>query len=75
MLVNNNGEVLTWKEFVKICEEIKKNANKTIINESFENLPTSFSSMQEAESFFRERGGISMEELDTMIMEIMNDNS
>lgn len=66
---------MTWKKFVEISEEIKKNGNKTIVNESLENLPTSFSSMQEAERFFRERGGITMEELDKMIMEIKNDNS
>jgi len=75
MLVNSKGEVLTWKKFVEISEEIKKNANKSIVKESLENLPTSFSSMQEAEVFFRKRGGVTMEELDKMIMEIKNDNS
>ena len=75
MLVNSKGEVLTWKRFVEISEEIKNNANKTIVKESLEYLPTSFSSMQEAERFFRERGGITMEELDKKIMDLKNDNS
>jgi len=69
MLLNSKGDVLTWKKFVEISEEIKKNANNSIVKESLENLPTSFSSMQEAEEFFRKRGGITMEEFENKMRE------
>lgn len=74
MLVNSKGEVLTWKKHVEITKEIKKHVNKSLLNEDLKNLPTSFSSIEEAEQFFRARGGITMEELDKKIMELKNSN-
>ena len=77
MLVNSKGEILTWKKFVETSKKIKENANKELMTEGFDNIPTSFASMEEAEQFFRARGGITMEELDNKIMELKygNDDS
>ena len=53
------GDNLTWKLFLEACKEVD-NAN-SIITESIDSQ-LSFSSIEEAEKYFRSLGGVTVEE-------------
>lgn len=54
------GDNLSWDLFLEACKEVDENCKKHL-NESNQ-MPTSFSSINEAEQYFRSIGGITVEE-------------
>ena len=61
------GDNLTWKLFLEACKEVD-NAN-SIITESIDSQ-LSFSSIEEAEKYFRSLGGVTVEEFKNKVKEM-----
>ena len=61
------GDKLTWKLFLEACKEVD-NAN-SIITESIDSQ-LSFSSIEEAEKYFRSLGGVTVEEFNNKVKEM-----
>ncbi len=61
------GDKLTWDLFLEACKEVDEKSKKHI-NEDFR-TPLSFSSIEEAEQYFRSIGGITVEEFEHKMKE------
>lgn len=61
------GDTLTWKIFLEACKEVDEKSKKTL-NEDFQ-APLSFSTIEEAEQYFRSIGGITIEEFEHKMKE------
>ena len=60
------NEELTWELFLEACKEVDD--VKEVIEEGME--PTSFSSIAEAEAYYRSIGGITVEEFKNKIRDL-----
>ncbi len=63
---------MTWKKFKEISDKIKCHSIAVSINGS---KKISFSSMEKAIKFYRNRGAITIEELDNNIRNMLNDEN
>ena len=65
MKFRRNDE-LTWELFLEACKEVDK--GKEVIRERI--MPETFSSIDEAEAYYRNMGGITVEEFKNTIREM-----
>lgn len=56
------GDELTWHAFLEACHEVDEKAKKHL-NAAMQ-MPQSFSSIEDAEQYFRSLGGITIEEFE-----------
>ncbi|MCF0180261.1 MAG: hypothetical protein HUJ97_08490 [Bacteroidales bacterium] len=61
------GDELTWKLFLEACKEADEKCKKSL-NEDVK-IPSSFSTIQDAEQYFRSIGGITVEEFEYKMRE------
>ena len=61
------GDELTWKLFLEACKEVDEKCKKNL-NEDVK-IPSSFSTINDAEQYFRSIGGITVEEFEHKMRE------